>query len=98
MRHPSRRDFLRAVGAGSLLLAGGAAMSAPASRRLGPDEVKARIRGPILTVPTPFTADFAVDHAAVHRMVELALANKVGVYELTAGNSQYNVLSLEEIH
>jgi dihydrodipicolinate synthase/N-acetylneuraminate lyase len=30
-------------------------------------------------------------------MIRLGLANGVGVYELTAGNSQYNVLSFDEV-
>lgn len=69
----------------------------PPRPRLPPEEVKERIRGPILTVPTPFTAEFAIDETGVRRMVELGLGAEVGVYELTAGNSQYAVLSEEEI-
>jgi dihydrodipicolinate synthase/N-acetylneuraminate lyase len=65
--------------------------------RFSPEEVKHRIRGPMLTLPTPFTADFRVDYAGVRNMVELAVANGVVVHELTNGNSQYGILSYDEI-
>lgn len=84
--------------AGQAAFAGETTLAAVRRRgRLTPEEVKARIKGPILTIPTPFTADFKVDYQGVRNMVNLALANKVGVYELTGGNSQYNVLSYDEI-
>ncbi len=91
----SRRGFLRGAAALGLCLVD--ARAGAARPRLTPQEVKARIRGPILTVPTPFTAGYAVDWQGVHNMVCLGLANGVQVYELTAGNSQYSVLSYEEI-
>jgi 4-hydroxy-tetrahydrodipicolinate synthase len=72
------------------------AMVARRSRRT-PEEVKAQIRGPILTLPTPFTRQFAVDYAAVRKIAQQGLANGIQVYELTAGNSQYHALSFEEI-
>jgi len=65
--------------------------------RLSPEELKTRIRGPILTLPTPFTSDYKVDHSGVRNMVKLGVDNNVGVYELTNGNSQYGVLSYDEI-
>lgn len=65
--------------------------------RVTPVEVKARIRGPIVTLPTPFTANFKVDHQAVRNIVRLGLENGIGIYELTAGNSQYNILGYDEI-
>jgi 4-hydroxy-tetrahydrodipicolinate synthase len=92
----SRRTFLAGIG-GLGLGSSGLLRAEPARDALTPEEVKARIRGPILTVPTPFTRDFAVDYPGVRNMVKLGLANGIGVYELTAGNSQYNVLSYEEI-
>jgi len=36
-----------------------------------PVEVKARTRGPIVTLPTPFTANFKVDHQAVRNIARL---------------------------
>jgi dihydrodipicolinate synthase/N-acetylneuraminate lyase len=99
----TRRGLLKAAGSFGLALGGDAIATNPllaaagGRSRLTPEEVKARIRGPILTIPTPFTADFKVDYQGVRNMVNIGLANKVEVYELTAGNSQYNVLSYEEI-
>src|SRR5437867_4202007 len=91
----SRRGLLRAVGGVGVALGCGAVAANPllasglitsGRNRLTPEEVKARIRGPILTIPTPFTADFQVDYQGVRNMVNIGLANKLGVYELTAGN------------
>ena len=42
----------------------------PPPTRLSPEAFKARVRGPILTVPTPFTRDFAVDYEGVRNMVK----------------------------
>ncbi|HXG23836.1 MAG TPA: dihydrodipicolinate synthase family protein, partial [Chthonomonadales bacterium] len=59
--------------------------------------MKKRIRGPIMSIPTPFTADFAVDYEGVRKMVRLGQMHGIAIYELTAGNSQYHALSYEEI-
>jgi dihydrodipicolinate synthase/N-acetylneuraminate lyase len=94
----TRRGFFKALG--TLGLAVGAqplCVLANARSRVTPQALKERIRGPILTLPTPFTADFKVDHRSVRNLVELGVANKIGVFELTAGNSQYDVLSYDEI-
>ncbi len=94
----SRRAFLKTIGGLGLLLAAQPLSVLASSRsRLSLLEVKARIRGPILTLPTPFTKDFKVDHQGVRNLVKLGLANGIGVYELTMGNSMYNCLSYEEI-
>ncbi len=99
----SRRGFLKTAGGLGLAARCEALSATPLwaaehpRTPLTPEEVKSRIRGPILTVPTPFTADFAVDHQAVRNMVRLGLANGIQVYELTAGNSQYGVLSYDEV-
>lgn len=94
----SRRGFLKAAGTCSLALAANAVRADdPPRARLTPSQVRERIRGPILTLPTPFTADFQVDEAGVRNMVALGQENKVGVYELTAGNSMFSWLNDEEI-
>src|SRR5437879_5268551 len=99
----SRREVLAALGGASLALVPGAPLggcaeaNAAPRRRRSPEEVKAHVRGPILTLPTPFTREFAVDYAGVRSIVQRGLANGIEVYELTAGNSQYHVLSYEEI-
>ena len=94
----TRRGFLKAVGGFGLLLGTQPLWALGGSRsRPSPSDVKARIRGPILTLPTPFTADFKVDHQGVRNMVKLGLANGIGVYELTMGNSMYSALTYDEI-
>lgn len=94
----SRRAFLKSAVASGLTLAAGSVRADEAkSAKLSPAQVRERIRGPILTIPTPFGADYAIDERGVRNMIGLGLANKVGVYELTAGNSMFSWLSDEEI-
>ncbi|MBI3985945.1 MAG: dihydrodipicolinate synthase family protein [Lentisphaerae bacterium] len=64
---------------------------------LSPAELKAKLRGPIAAIPTPFTADHAVDYDGVRSIVELGLKHGVTVYELTAGDSAYALLTYDEI-
>ena len=76
----TRRGFLKTVGSVGLLLGAQPLHLLASSRsRLSPSEFKARVRGPILTLPTPFTADFKVDHQGVRNLVKLGLANGIGV-------------------
>ncbi|HZP83072.1 MAG TPA: dihydrodipicolinate synthase family protein [Chthonomonadaceae bacterium] len=99
----SRRAFLTGLAGAGLAatplrtLGEARTMEQAARPRFSPEAFKQRVLGPILTVPTPFTRDFAVDYNGVRNMVNLGLANGVGVYELTAGNSQYAMLSYDEI-
>jgi 4-hydroxy-tetrahydrodipicolinate synthase len=58
---------------------------------------KQQLRGPILSIPTPFTADLAVDHGGVRRMIERALPHGIRIFSLTSGNSQYASLTYQEI-
>jgi 4-hydroxy-tetrahydrodipicolinate synthase len=94
----TRRGFLREAGVAAVSLA---TTTEPAAARRGtplsPDAVKSRIRGPILTLPTPFTASYRIDHQAIRNMVRMGVANGVQVYELTAGNSQYSSLTFDEV-
>jgi 4-hydroxy-tetrahydrodipicolinate synthase len=94
----NRRDFLKA---GALL---GAVQSFPralnaatAVGKLSPADFKQRLRGPIVSIPTPFTADFRLDLAGLRRMVEMDLRHNISIFELTAGDSQYSFLAYEEI-
>jgi 4-hydroxy-tetrahydrodipicolinate synthase len=72
-------------------------IASSAKSTLTPAELKARVRGPIVSIPTPFTADFAVDYDAIRRIVKLGLDHGIVAYELTAGDSQYHALSYDEI-
>ena len=64
---------------------------------LAPDAFKRRLAGPILSLPTTFHADLSVNYDAVGRMVRRARRFGVRIFELTAGNSKYHVLSYDEI-
>jgi len=93
----SRRAFLRLGGA---CLAATPLVSAAvpgAGAAPAPDgSFKDRLRGPILSIPTVYTADYRVDYAAIERMVDRAVRAGVGAFALTAGNSQYDRLTAEE--
>jgi dihydrodipicolinate synthase/N-acetylneuraminate lyase len=58
---------------------------------------KQQLRGPILSIPTPFTADLAVDYCGVRRMIERARPHGIRIFSLTSGNSQYASLTHQEI-
>lgn len=58
---------------------------------------KERLRGPILSIPTPFTKNLEVDYGGVRNMITRALPYDVTIVSLTAGNSQYASLTYEEI-
>jgi len=92
-----RRDFLKA---GVLAVAASGplpAISALTSRPgLSPAEFKQRLRGPIVSIPTPFTADFQLDAAGLRRMMQRARQRDIRIFELTAGDSQYSFLSYDE--
>lgn len=64
---------------------------------LTPREFKERLRGPIVSIPTPFTANFQVDRAAIGKLVRLAQSHGINIFDLTAGDSQYSYLTYEEI-
>ena len=91
-----RRTFLKT---GGLL---GAATVFPkkimgaALGRMTPSEFKQRLRGPIVSIPTPFTSDMQLDRVGLHRMIKMDLENQIEIFELTAGDSQYSFLSYEE--
>lgn len=101
---PTRRAFLTRSG---LTLATGlvsgctASSRNPSRRRRGerssPEAFKRRLAGPILSLPTTFTADRSVNYDAVHKMVGRARRYGVPVFALTAGNSKYALLSYDEI-
>src|SRR4051794_25044112 len=62
-----------------------------------PDEFKDKLTGPICSVPTVYREDFAVDHASIRKIVECGLKSGSHVFALTAGNSQYDRLTYDEI-
>lgn len=64
---------------------------------LTPVDFKEQLRGPIVSIPTPFTAQFQVDHHAVRRLIHQAQAHGMRIFDLTAGDGQFAYLSYEEI-
>src|SRR5689334_9068315 len=72
------------------------AATAHQSRLLTPAEFKEQLVGPIVVIGTPFKADGGIDHDGVREMVRRGLANDARVFALTAGDSFYHELSIDE--
>jgi 4-hydroxy-tetrahydrodipicolinate synthase len=62
-----------------------------------PEEFKKRLRGPVVSVPTVYTADFRVDPDGIRKVINTGVKAGAQVFALTAGNSQYDRLTYEEI-
>lgn len=95
-----RRGFLKAgalAGATLTIDLGVPPRAVAQSKITTPSEFKRLLRGPILSAPTPYTADFKVDYQGMRNMIARGLNAGVRVFALTAGNSQYYALSYEEI-
>ncbi len=71
--------------------------AAPASVRMNPAEFKEKLRGPIVSIPTPFGADYKLDIPGLRRMISNCLQHNITIFGLTAGDSQYSYLSYDEI-
>ena len=104
----SRRDFLRVTSAlavsSALPLAGcrstGGAYPRSTSklkRPLSPQVFKENLAGPILSLPTTFHEDLSVNYDAVGHMLNRGARYGIPIFELTAGNSKYKVLSYDEV-
>lgn len=96
----NRRSFFNLMAASSLATVGAPAGLHGANiraRSFSPEDFKHLLRGPIVSIPTPFTANFNVDESGLQRMIARALAKNITTFELTEGNSQFSSLSYEEI-
>lgn len=62
-----------------------------------PAEFKDRLRGPIVSLPTPFTSEFQIDTLGLRSIIDGAVEHGITIFELTAGDSQYSYLAYEEI-
>jgi len=100
----TRRQFV--AGLAAALPLASLAQSAPAipaksSRPLQlngcPDEMRARLSGPMPSLKTPFTRDGDVDYAGLRRLIDFNLAAGARALMLTAGDSQYIALTEQEI-
>lgn len=94
----NRRELLKGL---ALLVGARAApfwdQTASPRSSYSPTDFKQRLRGPIVSIPTPFTADFRIDKVGLHRMIDRALEHGITIFELTAGDSQYSYLAYDEI-
>jgi 4-hydroxy-tetrahydrodipicolinate synthase len=95
---PSRRELVKFATMAAAACALPRGLQADAgSMRLSPLEFKEKLRGPIVSIPTPFTADFRIDSAGLRRMIAMGLQSNITIFELTAGDSQYSYLAYDEI-
>ncbi len=62
-----------------------------------PQELKLRLKGPIVSVPTPFKRDHSVDYEGARRIIDFAIENGMKIILLTGGDSQFSSLSMEEV-
>ena len=85
-----RRSFLAQLAA---------AAAAPRTARAAatPIDFRERMKGPVCSVPTVYTSDYAIDYPAIRRIVDCGLKAGSEVFALTAGNSQYDRLTYSEI-
>jgi dihydrodipicolinate synthase/N-acetylneuraminate lyase len=94
-----RRELLcqALVSAGVASVLPSARASARRSAALSPQEFQKQLVGPVVSVPTCYQKDLTVDHAAMRRIVDLAAGAGARIFTLTAGNSQYDKLTHDEI-
>jgi 5-dehydro-4-deoxyglucarate dehydratase len=92
----NRRSFLALT---ALAGAAGRLEGGPAERKEPPSpaEFRRRLVGPILSNPTPFQANFEVDYQGLRNLIARALRYGVPIFASTAGNSQYDSLTYDEI-
>ena len=96
----NRRNFLRlgTTGVGLATSAGSHfASGAVAKNPMSPEEFKRQLKGPILSIPTIYAADFRVDYDGIRHMINHAAKAGVRVFALTNGNNQYDRLTYDEI-
>lgn len=108
---PSRRLFLRGTAtiaastlAGAVLSRAGlsqtqppASAGSPAGANTAYERLAQQLVGPIFSNPCPFKQDLDLDDDGLRRAVHRALAHGVRIFACTAGNTQYSVLTLEEV-
>ena len=61
------------------------------------EQLRARIRGPVYSVITPFTDDEAIDYDSLERYLERVYAAGGRIFYVMAYNSRYSELSWDEI-
>ena len=62
-------------------------------------KVRAALTGPVCSIPTPFVvSDDSIDKDAIAKMIDFQIANNFKMIFLTPGNSQYNILTVDEMY
>lgn len=98
-----RRSLLQGFAQGAAISAfsGGVAcfraIAQPQPCTRSTDEFKAQLRGPVLSIPTPFTATLEVDYQGVRTMIERGRPYGIRIVALTSGNGMYDSLNYDEI-
>lgn len=69
----------------------------PDAARLTPDDIRARLLGPVASIPTPFTANGDIHFNGVANIIDTAIAGGSEVILLTVGDSQFFFLTEAEI-
>ena len=62
-----------------------------------PQTIKARLDGPVNSIPTPFLANGDIDIDGVRNIIDVGIAGGSEVSLLTYGDSQFDHLSDEEV-
>ena len=62
-------------------------------------KVRSALTGPVCSIPTPFVvSDDSIDKDAIAKMIDFQIANNFKMIFLTPGNSQYNILTVDEMY
>lgn len=101
-----RRVLLRSFTAATAITAFGGILrrskaedkNSPPSQPATTSDFRSRLRGAVLSIPTPFLKNQEIDFAGVQRMIDRAIPHSIRVFSLTAGNSQYDSLTKDEIY
>ncbi len=65
--------------------------------RMTPDEIKTHLEGPVMSIPTSFLADGAIDYDGVANIIETGIAGGTQVALLTIGDSQFAYMREQEV-
>ena len=65
--------------------------------RMTPDEIKTQLEGPVMSIPTSFLADGAIDYDGVANVIETGIAGGTQVALLTVGDSQFAFMREQEV-
>lgn len=94
-----RRTLLKALGAGlatpAVIRPEALLRSTPSS--VSPEEFRARLKGPVCSVPTVYNRDFSIDLKGFKNIIESGVAAGCKVFSLTSGNNRYDRLVYDEI-